>query len=334
MTQRTRGRTTTHGAILWLLLCAVVLAAGAVVLAFRGAGQVPPPFQLPLPDLASRMPPPQVRGEQRVQLVIVTSPARVAADAQAYERMPISVAGRVAAAFGPYAFTLDDGWVPLFQDLLVLLPAPTDAAARVEADRQVTATGTLRVLRREELEERFSWFRVLTGIEIGPAGRPVLIADEAQLSGGADLTRTGSSTTRVFVTAPGEIAATPGRFQQRLVSVRGDVADVRSPHLFTLDEDRWLAGPDVLVFTPSALTTRDGAASDGPWDVIGVVQAFERAALPAEQPLFAPARGGAAAGSRLEGRPVVVAAWIADAEGRPLVRQPLTLDTIIRRHAR
>lgn len=50
-----------------------------------------------------------------------------------------------------------------------------------------------------------------------------------------------------FSVTAGEIAKNPGNYRDRRVAVRAEVEDVFNAHLFTLDEDRLFAGPDVLV---------------------------------------------------------------------------------------
>lgn len=51
---------------------------------------------------------------------------------------------------------------------------------------------------------------------------------------------------------PGEITANPEKYYNKVLAVEAEVDEIRSPITFTLDEDRWFGGKDLLVLRPSS----------------------------------------------------------------------------------
>jgi hypothetical protein len=80
----------------------------------------------------------------------------------------------------------------------------------------------------------------------------------------------GTAGTAAMVT-PGDIARNPNRYFGQKVTVRAEIEDVLSRHVFLLDEDKLFAWPDVLVLTPalSSMIPEDEVVT-----VTGTVRAF------------------------------------------------------------
>ncbi len=72
--------------------------------------------------------------------------------------------------------------------------------------------------------------------------------------------------------APGQVTANPSRFYGQRLAVTGEIANIQSPVLFSLDEDRLLGGSNLLVLLnkPPALAINDGQ----PVAVVGTVRPF------------------------------------------------------------
>ncbi|RIL08055.1 MAG: hypothetical protein DCC71_00970 [Proteobacteria bacterium] len=75
--------------------------------------------------------------------------------------------------------------------------------------------------------------------------------------------------------SPGAIAADPQRYYGKNVRVKAEVEDVLGERVFSLDEDRAFAGPDLLVLGPAGPNPRDGSNVT----VTGVVRPYVRAHL-------------------------------------------------------
>ena len=122
----------------------------------------------------------------------------------------------------------------------------------------------------------------------------------------------------VFEVTAGTIAATPAAYYGSIVKVTAEAEDVLGPQAFTLDEDRVLAGPDVLVVAPRP----PAAVPEGEeLQVIGHVRPFITAVLQRDYDWFDPGWLGSAE-VKLDERPVIVAASIVDAEGHELLSPP------------
>jgi len=100
----------------------------------------------------------------------------------------------------------------------------------------------------------------------------------------------------------GDVAADPARYYGQQVSVVAEVERVANPHVFTLDEDRIGASPDVLVLLPrpDASVVRDGATVT----VTGEVRRFDWIELRRDYEWFDLDPG---LRIELESRPVIVA---------------------------
>ena len=199
----------------------------------------------------------QVKGQRTVQVALVTAPGRIAATPGAYYGVPVSVHGQVARVYNTHSFAIDsDRWWAGGDNLLVLLPQPSGGAP-LNQDEFVTVVGTVQPFVRAEFERDYDWFDFddLPDINIEFEGRPVIVADLARTSSGQVLAQPKQQSTQVLIATPGDIAQTPGRFYGRTVAVRQEVENVSSSRAFTLDEDRWFAGPDLLVFNPNPIFT-------------------------------------------------------------------------------
>jgi hypothetical protein len=70
----------------------------------------------------------------------------------------------------------------------------------------------------------------------------------------------------------GELADKPASYLGLRVKVRAEIEDVHTPHVFTLDEDKVGASPDVLVLAPGASFPKGGDVVE----VTGTVRAYVR----------------------------------------------------------
>jgi hypothetical protein len=280
--------------------------------------------------LEAQQPPVLIRGRRPVQMVLVTSPARMAADPAQFFGVSVSVQGRVANIYNPHVFTLEQhAWWWSGADVPVLIPTPR-GGAMLEPNEYVTVVGTVRPFVRAELERDYDWFGTMPEIDVELQGRSVIVADSARTSGGVTLAQPATAATRVLVASAGAIADTPGRFLGHPVSVTAEVEDVWSPWLFTLDEDEWFAGPDVLVLNrrPVATGTRADQLEGERVRVTGIVRPLIVSEFEADYAWFDAADYRVFDLERLERRPVVVASSIVGENTRELVqfRSALVLD--------
>lgn len=87
-----------------------------------------------------------------------------------------------------------------------------------------------------------------------------LLAKAGQATGTSDAAANPEQSKAAPISlSPAAIARTPAQYYGRRVEVGGEIEDVFSNNVFTLDEDALFAGPDVLVITRRPAT----AVSDG-----------------------------------------------------------------------
>jgi hypothetical protein len=278
-------------------------------------------------------PPAPVRGQQPLQVALVTSPGAIASRGPAYYGVPVSVHGQVAAVFNSHSFAVEsDVWWPGADNVMVIMPQPA-AGATLSQGEFVTVVGTVRPFVRAEVERDYDWFDFdrLPDLNIELEGRPVIVADTARTSSGRMLVQPKQPTTYMFIATPGEIAQTPGRFYGRAVAVRQEIENVWSTRAFTLDEDRWFAGPDLLVFNPNPIFNGrdDFDGYDGEHvTVFGIVRPLVVSEFEQDYDWFdADDYRDLDLGAR-ERRPVLIASSIISDAGFELVRftPPLALD--------
>lgn len=256
--------------------CAILLALSATVSSWPcvAQGQSTPGRQSPTS---------QQQQQQQQQRVLMTTAGRIAETPQRYYNQRVRVTAPVEQVHGKAVFTLDeDAW---FAGPDVLVVAPGGIAAPREGN-QVTVSGTVRQFVSAEIQRDYDWYgpgwygygwNDYNDVWLDWNTRPVIIADSVQTEGGRQLvqnrTRGNQQTARqrVQVVSPGTIAENPQNYYGRTVSSRSEVEEVFNKHLFTLDEDAWFAGPDVLVFVPRP--TQE-APEDTTVTVIGQVQPF------------------------------------------------------------
>jgi hypothetical protein len=275
--------------------------------------------------LKAHEPSAKISGARPVHLAIVTSTSRISAMPEAYYGIPVSVHANVARIDSPHVFTLENGWWQWGSNLAVLVPAPRGGAALDDTD-YVTVVGTVRPFVQTEFERDYDWFDAIPDLTVEFEGRPVIVAEFARTSDGAVLTQPGRQVTPVLVASPGQIADLPGRFYGSVVSVSSEVEDVRSSRIFTLDEDEWFAGPDVLVFNPFPVATH-AVAEDTHVRVLGTVRPFILSEFETDYDWFDAADYDRLELQGLERRPVIVASSVHAADGREFVefRPDLTL---------
>ncbi|MGE0592296.1 MAG: hypothetical protein AB7G23_11405 [Vicinamibacterales bacterium] len=274
-----------------------------------------------------------VQGERRVQMVLVTSPGSISSSPASFYGVPVSVHASVSEYHNPHSFTIEeDAWWKFDDDVLVMIPSPEPGAVALDDDTFVTVVGTVRPFIRAEFERDYDWFdfdNSIADIDVNLEGRPVIVADIARTSDGAILAQTNDQRTRILVASPGDIADTPARFYGRTVAVRQEVEDIWSSRAFTLDEDSWWGGEDVLVLNPYPAAL-PGAFDDYEGEdviVYGTVRPYIASELQQDYAWYNPADADFDLDDR-EGRPVIVASSIRTEEGQELVqfRPELALD--------
>lgn len=206
-----------------------------------------------------------------------------------YDGRIVRVRGRIEDAIGGRSFTLDESSVHATTDLLVLLP---HAASGLTQGGEVIVTGRVQRFVRAQLQRDQASFDAPPHAIAAYEGHPVILADSVRSGGGAellDLSRkareSGAVTAPVdaarqarmlVALTPASIARDPGSYFGHEVVVTGEVEDVFSNALFTLDEDPALAGPDVVVLNPRpALVLENGAEVA----VTGLLQRFDWTSL-------------------------------------------------------
>ena len=279
---------------------------------------------------AMQAPGANVAGQRPVVMTLVTSTGRLASAPAAFYGLPVSVHAQVGDIVSPGVFTLDEDQWFAGPDVLVVAPGGRQNMEGLDEDDYVTVVGEVRPFVRAELERDFNWFNWgndLPDVNINFSSRPVIVAEIVRTSDGKEIAPGQKNTTRVFVASPGEIADVPGRFYGRSVSVRGEVEDVRSQRLFTLDEDKLFAGPDLLVLNPYPMVTPD---DNDVVTVVGVVRPFVRAEFERDYDWFDANQFGANVDLEdYERRPIVVAHSILGNNNRQFVRivPAFTLET-------
>ena len=266
-------------------------------------------------QLSSKKPAANVAGQKSAVMTLVTSAGRLASMPDRFYGLPVSVHAQVGEVKSANMFTLDEDMWFAGPDVLVLIAQPRSGAKLTNSD-YVTVVGQVRPFVRADLERDYDWFDNMPDVSVEFESRPVIVAEVVRKSDGTEVAVDARKVTRVFVAAPGEIADTPGRFYGRSVSVQGPVEDVTSQRLFTLDEDKLFAGPDLLVLNPfPAFAVSD----DETVTVVGVVRPFAVAEFERDYDWFNAADYGAALES-FERRPVVVAHSIIARGNREVVR--------------
>lgn len=282
--------------------------------------------------IAGLQPAPRVAGEQPSQMVLVTSPGSISANPSAFYGVPVSVHAQVGEASGAHTSTLEeDAWWRVGDDLLVVIPQPS-GPGRLNEDDYVTVVGTVQPFVRTDVERDYDWFDFdnVPDLNIELEGRPMIVADLVRTSDGVNIAQPSRQMTRILVASPGEIAETPGRYYGRAVAVRQEIEDVWSPRVFTLDEDNWLASPDLLVFNPNPVAL-PGAFEDYDGErvmVYGTVRPFIRAEFEQDYSWFNATDYEDFGLDQWERRPVVIASSILTPERAELVsfRPDLALD--------
>ncbi len=275
----------------------------------------------------------QVQGQQQAQMVLVTSPGSISSSPESFYGVPVSVHASVSEYHSPHSFTIEeDAWWQFDDDVLVMIPSPEPGAVALDDATFVTVVGTVRPFIQAEFERDYDWFdfdNSIADIDVNLEGRPVIVADIARTSDGATLAQTNDQRTRILVASPGDIADTPARFYGRTVAVRQEVEDIWSSRAFTLDEDSWWGGEDVLVLNPYPAAL-PGAFDDYEGEdviVYGTVRPYIASELQQDYAWYNPADADFDLDDR-EGRPVIVASSIRTEEGQELVqfRPDLALD--------
>ena len=287
----------------------------------------------PPPNLArglmGRLPAATVCGDRPVEMVLVTSVARVAWSPEQFSGVRVSVHAQIATYLGPHIFTLNaDDWWERSPDLIVVVPKPTQQAHRIGAGDSVTVVGTIRPIDLGDIVKGDEVAGAMPDVVAELAGRPVLVAETAHTPDGLPLTRAAEQLTRIFVAEPVEIADMPRRFYGRTVSVRLDVENMISRHTFTVDQDEWFAGPDLLVFNPSPVASI-GDLQRAAVTVVGIVRPFIPAEFEEDYEWFDETDYPEPTNGVYQMRPTIVASSIATRLGELVRFHPaLALDVV------
>jgi hypothetical protein len=122
---------------------------------------------------------------------------------------------------------------------------------------------------------------------------------------------TGEQTTL----SAGAIAKDPTQYYGQSVSVKAEVEDVHHSHVFTLDEDDVMAGPDVLVIAPNTTTVAD----DKIVTVRGKLRQFVTSDLEKDYKWFDSGTLPPDVTTRFKERPVIIAESIRSESGEELL---------------
>jgi hypothetical protein len=114
----------------------------------------------------------------------------------------------------------------------------------------------------------------------------------------------------------GTLAENPAQYLGKKVTVKAEVENVVGPQVFTLDEDKLAAGPDVRVLMPR--TARQMIRDDARVTVTGTVRPFVLTELERDYDWFDPTPG---LEIEVKGRPVIVADSVRDAAGAELMTE-------------
>lgn len=150
-------------------------------------------------------------------------------------------------------------------------------------------------------------------------GTPTLVAAQAvpDPMPGTKPMPSKAETTTDQTASPGQIAANPDKYIGRKVQIRSaEIETVHGQQVFTLDEDRLGAGPDVAVIIPK-IAARATVSKDAQVDVTGTVRKFVGTEIKRD---YAAIKLDSKTQAELEGRPVVIADSVKTTkDGRELV---------------
>lgn len=222
----------------------------------------------------------------------------------------ITLRGKVSGRRHRHAFSLKGA--PGGRDVLVLAPEPPP----VTTDDDVVVNGTVRPFNWSELSRAYPWFDLDPEVQREFEGQPMVVAHSVTT---AEIT---ASPRPAALPMPrveaGALAQKPDEFYGKTVRVRANVEKVFGPRAFTLDEDRMLVGPDVLV-----LLSKDPIKPvTGNIDVTvtGTVRRFDWAQLKKEHPWLTLDRD---LQRDLGSRPVLVAESVQTHQGVEILPQEL-----------
>ena len=191
--------------------------------------------------------------------------------------------------------------------------APPQSTPPTEGER-VTVTGTFRPSLPNNEQRRTEW-----------SDRPAIVADAVQASGGRESVQNASgsehnqSDSQVQVVTAGDVAAHPDKYDGQTVEVRSQVIQAYDGRTFALNEDRPLAGRDVLVLVPRArLTVPEGRIVT----VRGKVRPLNLSNFQHDYPWFTPEMRDTvqSASGPDSHRPVIIAESVRTNSGREYVQ--------------
>lgn len=127
----------------------------------------------------------------------------------------------------------------------------------------------------------------------------------------------GMRTGQAIDATPEQIVRNPEQYYGKTVRVRSDVNQVMGAHAFTLDENAWFAGPDILVFVESPAQT---ATKDQQVTVTGTLKPFKRADMERDYSWFNFDWFRGADYDTEATRPALIAQSVRTADGMELVQ--------------
>jgi hypothetical protein len=255
----------------------------------------------------------------------MVSPDAIANSPSLYRGKLVTVRAEVERVYGPQLFAVAEDRAGANREVLVLMPRSPQQP--VQNGGAVVVAGTVRDFVDADVFWDYGWFDAEPEMVATLRSRPVIVARSVSTGDGVALLtpsrhgasagmQTGSasgSTMAPLTVMPGELAANPTSYLGRTVTVRSEVENVVNPHVFTLDEDRMGAGPDVLVLNPRPTIA---ATDDQMVTVTGTVRSYVEAEIERDYDWF---DATPELEVRFQGRPVIVADSIRTQNGREIV---------------
>lgn len=137
----------------------------------------------------------------------------------------VTVSGEIEEVISPKTFIIEgDGFFNDPELLVINL-----SGSPIVNDSNIQVTGTVRQFSKSEIEREFD-LNLAQELEVKFKGKPVLIAKAV-----------------VLTPEPGELAEEPSPFMGKTVTLKGKVEKVISHNAFTLDDEEFIGGKELLV---------------------------------------------------------------------------------------
>ncbi|MDV2994597.1 MAG: hypothetical protein N4J56_004251 [Chroococcidiopsis sp. SAG 2025] len=167
----------------------------------------------------------------------------------------VTVNGEVEEVISSKAFIIEGE--RFFNDPELLVLNLSDSP--IVNDSNIQVTGTIRQFSKSEIENQFD-LNLAQELEVKFKGKPVLIAKAV-----------------VLTPEPGELAEEPSPFMGKTVTLKGKVEKVISHNAFTLDDEEFIGGKELLVVgTMPAISSIDAGETVR---VTGLIRQFVAAEI-------------------------------------------------------